>query len=130
MPRFFFDFHQAGQREIDLTGCELADVEQAYLEVLRTVQDMWSELLKQRRDPRQCSFVVRSEEGYILFDFPFQEAVDCCNHRLHAPIGNMLKEAGQTRAYANRMLEGFRQEIQASHQILKDARNLLRQDLG
>jgi len=81
MPRFFFDFVQADQRTPDSEGVEFADVEEAYLEVFRTAQDMWSELLKQRRDPHLCSFEVRNHTGDILLVFPFQEVVDCCTDR-------------------------------------------------
>ena len=33
MPRFFFDFCQAGDCSADTVGIELANVEEAYLEV-------------------------------------------------------------------------------------------------
>ena len=81
MPRFFFDFVQADRRTPDSEGVELAGVDQAYLEVFRTAQEMWSELLKQRRDPRRCSFEVRNGAGEILLIFPFQEVVDSCTDR-------------------------------------------------
>jgi len=82
MPRFFFDFVQAGQRTKDAEGLELANVEQAYLEVFRASQEMWSELLKQRRDPRRCAFEVRNWADDVLFHFPLQEVVDCCTDQV------------------------------------------------
>jgi len=85
MARFFFDFRQAGKYTRDLEGIEFAGVEQAYLEAFKAAQDMWSELLKQRRDPRRCVFEVRGGSGEILFVLPFQEVVDCCTDRLKVP---------------------------------------------
>lgn len=82
MPRYFFDFRQAGHLALDSEGLEFANVEQAYLEAFRTAQDMWSELLKQRRDPRHCFFEVRNTSDDILFTLPFQEVVDCCTDRV------------------------------------------------
>jgi len=78
MPHYFFDFRQADVLTRDTIGIEFANVEQAYLEAFRAAQEMWSELLKQRQDPRRCMFEVRNTEGETLFLFPFQETVDCC----------------------------------------------------
>ena len=43
---------------------------------------MWSELLRQRRDPRQCAFEVRNEQRDLLFVLMFQEVIESCeNHK-------------------------------------------------
>ena len=78
MPRFFFDFCQAGDFTADSVGIELSDVEGAYLEAIKAAQEMFSELLKLRRDPRCCRFEVRGETGDVLLNIPFQEVLDCC----------------------------------------------------
>ena len=62
-------------------GAEFADVEQAYLEAFEGAQDMWSELLRQRRDPRQCAFEVRNERRDLLFVLPFMEVIESCEDR-------------------------------------------------
>ena len=85
MQRYFFDFRQAGVRVPDTQGLEFRDVEQAYLEAHRAAQEMWSELLKQRRDPRRCVFEVCNQAGELLFVFPFQEVMDCCTDRQAPP---------------------------------------------
>jgi len=56
-------------------------VEQAYLEAFKGAQDMWSELLRQRRDPRHCAFEVRDEQRDLLFVLPFQEVIESCDNR-------------------------------------------------
>jgi len=81
MPRFFLDFWQADGCIPDSIGVVLGSVEEAYLEAFEAAQEMWSELLKQRRDPRHCYFEVRSHGGDILFVIPLQEALDSCEDR-------------------------------------------------
>lgn len=92
MPRFFFDFRQGCERIADTRGIEFADVEEAYLESFRAAQDMWSELLKQRRDPRRCSFEVRSQQDEPLFVLPFQEVLDSCIDRKLTPMQHTLRK--------------------------------------
>jgi hypothetical protein len=132
MPRFFFDFRQADDRVADTQGVELPDVEQAYLEVFTAAQEMWSELLKQRRDPRRCLFEVRSQDGDILFLFPLHEVVDCCtdNRKDTANGGDehrkrqMRHQLAQTRAYAKRIRAEFISEVEVTRQVLRDSHAL------
>jgi hypothetical protein len=81
MPRYFFDFRQGNEICTDREGIEFPGVEQAYLETYRAALDMWSDLLKQRRDPRRCAFEVRDEKRQLLFTLPLQEVVDSCLDR-------------------------------------------------
>lgn len=86
MPLFFFDFRQGADFIADAVGIEFANVEEAYLEVAKAVEEMWSELLIQRRDPRLCSFEVRNQSGDTLFIFPFEELLDSCKDRPLAKV--------------------------------------------
>lgn len=81
MPRYFFDFRQGNEHCPDAEGSDFPDVERAYLEAYRAALDMWSDLLKQRRDPRRCAFEVRNEARELLFTLPLQELVDACVDR-------------------------------------------------
>ena len=81
MPRFFFDFHQGADRRPDTEGIEFASVEQAYLEAVRAVQDMWSEFLRQRQDPRRCVFEICNDQHELLLVLPFREVMDSCTDR-------------------------------------------------
>lgn len=120
MTRFFFDFVQAGQRTKDAEGIELPDVEQAYLEVFRASQEMWSELLKQRRDPRRCFFEVRNRAEEILFVFPLQEVVDSCIDRGAVPLKHTFEKVMHT--YAERIRDELAREIRAAQQAQKASR--------
>ena len=81
MQRFFFDFCQGTERCPDAEGTEFANVEQAYLEAFKAAQDMWSEFLRQRQDPRRCVFEVRNDQRELLFALPFHEVMDSCRDR-------------------------------------------------
>jgi hypothetical protein len=126
MPRFFFDFRQAGEFTADSTGTELANTEQAYLEAFKAAQEMWSELLKQRRDPRRCFFEVRSEAGDILFIFPLQEVVDSCLDRREATLRHTFQQLTTTYNYARRIRDELSREMKITQQVLEDSRTLLR----
>jgi hypothetical protein len=126
MPRFFFDFRQSGRLVPDSEGIEFESVEQAYLEAFRTAQEMWSELLKQRRDPRRCLFEVRSAAGDMLFIFPFQEVVDACTDRTIAPMQHTFNALLETHNFARRVRDELTQQVRNSQEVLQESRKLLR----
>jgi len=127
MTRFFFDFRQAGHLVPDSEGIEFASVEQAYLEAHRAAQDMWSELLKQRHDPRRCLFEVRNAAGEMLFVFPFQEVMDSCTDRVVPPLQHSLENLLETHNYAKRVRDELRQHVRNSQRVLEESHSLLRQ---
>lgn len=125
MPRFFFDFRQGKDRTPDTTGLVLANVEAAYLEAFKGAHDIWSELLKERLDPRRCTLEVRSEAGEDLFVLPFSELLDSCVDRTARPRAS-FGEILATTSYARRVSKEFASEIQATRQILKESHSLRR----
>jgi hypothetical protein len=126
MPRFFFDFRQGGERCPDAEGAEFASVEQAYLEAFSAAQDMWSEFLRQRQDPRRCLFEVRNDQRELLFVLPFQEVMDSCKDRevppLHASFEQVTRAAERTR----KVSAEFMQQINLVRAALEQSRALLR----
>lgn len=130
MPRFFFDFRQAGGRVADTQGVVLRDVEHAYLEVFTAAQEMWSELLKQRRDPRRCFFEVRSERDEILFVFPLQEVVDSCIDRKEVALTRTFEQLTGTHNFARRVRDEFAREVQVTQKALQVSQELLRKAVG
>src|SRR5689334_14243716 len=111
MPQFFFDFRQSGHLVPDTEGIEFGSAEQAYLEAYRSAQDMWSELLRQRRDPRRCYFEVRGAVGDLLFIFPFQEVVDSCTDRLVPPLRRSIQDLLETQNYAKWVRDEMRAQV-------------------
>ena len=126
MPRFFFDFRQTGHLVPDSEGIEFDSVEQAYLEAFKSAQDMWSELLKERRDPRRCFFEVRCAEGDLLFIFPFQEVMDSCTDRAVPPLHRTFHELIETHNFAKRVRDQLTQQVRDSKQVLAQSHALLR----
>lgn len=125
MSRYFFDFRQSGVRVPDTQGVEFASTEQAYLEAFRAAQEMWSELLAQRQDPRLCMFEVRDEAGNVLFLFPFQEVLDACTGRRQVPLRRTCEQLTHTSQYAKRVSAEFIDELSNMRDMLQDSRALL-----
>lgn len=128
MPRFYFDFRQGNDFAPDAAGTDLADAEQAYLEAFKAAREMWSELLKERRDPRRCRFEVRDSNDALLFVLPFQEVLDSCSDRISPfPIQDTLQELLATHGHALRIKEELAIEVEMSKQVLRASHKLLKQ---
>jgi hypothetical protein len=129
MPHFFFDFHQGPDVYPDAEGVEFASVEQAYLEAFAGAQEMWSELLKKRRDPRQCHFEVRDCHRELLFVFPLQEVVDSCFDRpLSKPTPSLERATATASAiarHANEINDELQRELDLVRNALAHSRALL-----
>ncbi|MEQ9662719.1 MAG: hypothetical protein RLN87_09255 [Parasphingopyxis sp.] len=78
MNTFFFHFIDGERCSTDQDGLELANVEEAYLQTVAAARAMWPELLAERRDPRDCAFVVSVEGGEELFRLDFSELLESC----------------------------------------------------
>lgn len=125
MPRYFFDFRQGPDNCPDAEGSEFANVEKAYLEAFRAAQDMWSELLRQRRDPRRCVFEVRNGQRDLLFVLPFEEVMESCRDRAYPPVQQSIEKAALTLNHTRRVSEQFLKELSAVHKTLQESRALL-----
>jgi hypothetical protein len=126
MALFFFDFRQGDSSTPDSMGSEFDSTELAYLEAHKAAEEMWSDLLKNRRDPRRCAFEVRDAERRLLFVLPFLEVVESCKDR-HTPT-TMCKtfcEATATAGLAKRAGEDFQKELQALRRLLRQSHALL-----
>jgi len=126
MPRFFFDFRQGADRCADSEGTEFPNVEQAYLEAVKGAQDMWSELLRQRQDPRHCVFEVRNQSRELLFTLPFQEVMDNCIDRKVPPIRNAFDNICETASRTKRVSEEFIDTMHTIRRTLAESRELVR----
>ena len=127
MTKLFLHFHQDGVRFPDEFGCEFADVEEAYLSVFRTAQDMWRELLIERRDPRLCAFEATNESGELMFVIPFGEVLDVCTVRNQPasndqPASGALAETFRRALLVNRKM---RDELEYAHSQLTESLAIL-----
>jgi hypothetical protein len=129
MPQFYFDFHGFGGVDRDGMGMEFENVETAYLAAFRAAQEMWSELLIQREDPRRCSFNIRDDQDRVVFVIPFSETLDACFDRSDSPSArsqssrNIMKDAERARQDGRRC----REEAAAALNSLEETRRLIAQ---
>ena len=129
MPRFFFDFRQGEDHSPDIEGLELASTEDAYLEAVKGAQEMWSELLKKRRDPHHCRFEVRDINGALLFHLPFEEVLENCLDRKPvkpaAGADHAAAAATATAGRAKRANDDFQRTLSKMRTTLAESRALL-----
>jgi hypothetical protein len=125
MARFFFDFRQGAQHWPDAEGAEFAHVEEAYLQAVRGVEDMWGELLHKRQDPRRCAFEVRNQERELLFVLPFQEVLDSCLDRKCPSIQTAFDDIVDSAHRTKRVSEGVLEALHAVRMTLAQSRALL-----
>jgi hypothetical protein len=62
----------------DHEGAEFASIEEAFLEAFRGAQELWSELLRDRQDPRRYAYEITDARGVILMEVPFVEILESC----------------------------------------------------
>jgi len=98
------------------------------LEAFEAAREMWGELLKQRRDPRRCSFEVRNERRDLLFQLPFGEVLESCQDRSpRFEIEHTIRELRHTQQHARRIRREFAREIEMSRLTLRNSAKLLKQ---
>src|SRR5947209_20337326 len=91
MPIYFFHLISPTEWSRDEQGCELPNVETAYLEAYQSSLDISFEMLRKRQDPSALRFEVTNEKSEVLFDLPFLEALRptrpaACITDLHAKL--------------------------------------------
>jgi hypothetical protein len=129
MPRYFFDFFQAGDHSIDEEGTQFANAEEAYLDAFQAAREMWGELLAARRDPTQCYFEILSADRELLFVLPLQEVVESCRDRRPTrPFAALIHHALSTAGKAHRAGHDLKRELQSIRQTLTDSRRLLAEE--
>jgi hypothetical protein len=78
MANFFFHFCDGRSTSTDELGVEFDSAEDAFMGAAESARAMWPELLAERCDPRNCSFVVADENDEELFRLDFSELLDDC----------------------------------------------------
>jgi hypothetical protein len=131
MPRFYFNFRQAGQVTPDETGIEFPSVEAAYLAAADGARGMWAELLARRQDPRLCAFDIRDENGQLLLSFAFNELLESCRLRSrHAqPLDATYKEVQATHRFVTKVRQDLNVQLQAARQSLREVAALLASEI-
>ena len=141
MNRFFFNFREGRNHSHDEEGSDFETLEEAYLDIYATIQEMWGELLAQHRDPRTCAFEITDPGGVLLIDVPFVEVLDACGPG-EASSGEKARELTRpgtgkgTRAifpllmsnvgHMDRLTSELRAEMTRTAETVEQTRSLLR----
>jgi hypothetical protein len=133
MPLYFFHLRTAQGLSPDGLGIELPDVETAYLEAFRAAEDMWSDLLKQRKDPTRYTFEITNCLGQMIQTLPFSEVLDSTKghvmrRKLPHPARTAHELADRTRCLAAALDEQVRlacESIRRSQELLNASRSSL-----
>lgn len=109
---YFFHLKTPKQLERDDVGIVCENLEAAYLTVCRTIPDVAGDVLRERQNPMECSYIIADEKGMTMFEVPFFELVASMNKPLptaHRPVPcwdpSSLKMAEDLRRRAGAALE-------------------------
>lgn len=128
MAKFYFHFREGELLSPDDQGSDFPDVEEAYLSAFHTAQEMWRDLLVERRDPRRCSFEVNDAQGRTLFVLPFMEILEACRTNAAKTESPAARTAVDIHLKAVRTSNAIRAELKAtrsSMKLLKESLDLL-----
>lgn len=127
MAIYFFDFCQGNSVSQDDLGVSFESVEKAYIEVYETALAMWGELLRQRQDPRRCSFRIRDAQGAVLFILPFTELLENCRDTdCHPrPLNVIWRDIAMRAAKTQRLKADLGRELRATRTALEEAKRLI-----
>ena len=77
MPVFYVDYcRDDGGLETDEDGLEFPNIEAAYLDAYHSAIEIWAESRHAGRDLSGHQFLIRDENGRVLVELPFAEAVE------------------------------------------------------
>ncbi len=75
MRRFFIHLDMDGTLTRDVIGIPLEAPELAYLRACRAIPDLAAEMLRARKDPMRCRFLIENDKGEEMFEVPFSEVI-------------------------------------------------------
>jgi hypothetical protein len=139
VQRFYLNLRR-GETSVapDVDGAEFASIEDAYLESFKGAQELWPELLHNRRDPREYAYDITDSDGAVLMELPFAEIVECCRRiglasttALSKPtIAALAKraflEALENAYNLNKKSADLRAQLHAARQSVSDLRESTR----
>ena len=125
MPNFFFHLVSSDLYDLDEIGCELPDVEAAYLEARAAAVEMIAEMLSSRRDPSCFQFEIFDAEGRFMIELPFSEVL---NPQSQGAKNLGVRSSLQSQISRSRKLHGeISTELKKSRSILElSQRTLMR----
>jgi hypothetical protein len=135
MALFYFNFRDETGLHADESGTAFETVEDAYLGAYEAAADLWRELLKDRRDPRNCAFEVTDEGGRPMFELAFSEVLESCNggktsvRRVHSSVYAEILESYNksclSRARFDRQLRETKETLEETRKLIASVNRLI-----
>lgn len=75
MRKFFIHLDMDGTMQRDDIGLPCEAPELAYLHACRAIPELAAAVLRARKDPMRCRFLIENEKGEEMFEVPFSEVV-------------------------------------------------------
>lgn len=128
MPRFHFNFWEADGLSPDPIGVEFDSIERAYLAAFETGRDMWTELLRQHKNPLQCAFEITDVNQRVLITVPFSEVLEMVQHRSSKTMPEPHKvhsEVAECHQRAMRLIDEIRTATELAQKRINEMRGLM-----
>lgn len=123
MAQFFFNLVSPGRFETDEIGCELPDIEAAYLEGRMAAVEISAEMLRNHCDPTRHQFEIVDDQGRFLMELPFSEVLwPRATAASHAEIRPKLRAAIQR---GQKLRGEIREELKKSRTALAASRAVM-----
>ena len=125
MPRFFFHLRSPAGLEQDEIGLDLDGVERAYLDAYATIPAMGVDLLLGKSNPYRHAFEIMDEEGHLLMEVPFSEALDEGRKPLPLDARRHWSKAKAEMEQTARLIASIQAEQTALQSTLAETKRLL-----
>jgi hypothetical protein len=75
MPRYFFHIKDEAETIRDEDGIELHDLDEVRKLATESAREMMSEAVREGHEPSGREFVITDEQGRVVLNFPFKDAL-------------------------------------------------------
>jgi hypothetical protein len=113
----FVNLRTAERTEPAFDSLHFASLEEAYLDACAAIPDAAADLLRQRRNPFRCAFIISGTDGSLLLEIPFTDILPPSERDGVAVELPSVKASTTTRLHA---------EIARSHHLIRRATELHR----
>ena len=126
MPYFYFHLRGPSGLSRDELGLDLPDMETAYLEADRAVNDVAGELQAKRLNPRSYAFEITNAAGEPVLELPFLETLDRVSRRRGVHLPKSVKVAVEQAERMMRLVSEVAQQTDIARENLRQTSDLIR----
>ena len=125
MPHYYFHLRVGRQHYPDHLGVDFENLESAYLDAFQAARDMWTELLRERKDPTTHRFEIANEDGQVLLTLPFTEVLEQ-SRKGSPPPTHTFKTARTLVEKTKSLTEALNSEILRARENMRVAQQTIR----